>query len=139
MFYFVSWELGCVLTFWLSAHSVFQTVEFFMGGVNLKIKCSFLLLTQNVSKAIVLKSLYDYILFTSLSFPLPPLRIDWLWNTLQFAFPVTFHQLRNLLCSECSLFSKYVHWQMFLYSPLLLHRKKRKDALANWSCQEIDF
>lgn len=29
---------------------------------------------------------------------------------------------------ECSLFSKCVHWQMFLCSPLLLCKTKRKDA-----------
>lgn len=39
--------------------------------------------------------LNDYVFFTSLS----SLRTDWLWNTLQFALPVSFQQLKNLLCS----------------------------------------
>lgn len=150
MFYFVSWELGYVQTFWLSAHSIFRQLSFF-GWNKPEDKTQFLTVNPEYTLESFLKQLFlshciiTYF-FTSLSFPLPLLRTDWLRNSLQFAFLITFHKMRNLLCSECiwtksvcSLFSECAHGQISLSSPLLPHWTKRKDALASWSCQEIDF
>lgn len=105
MFYFVSWELGYVQTFWLSAHSIFRQLSFF-GWNKPEDKTQFLTVNPEYTLESFLKQLFlshciiTYF-FTSLSFPLPLLRTDWLRNSLQFAFLITFHKMRNLLCSEC--------------------------------------
>lgn len=139
MFYYVSWELGSVLTFWLSAHSIFkQSVS--LGEINLKIEFDFLLLIQNMPlnhslSTLFFKSLYDY------AYVSPPcFSLSLQWKQIDFVV------LCNLLCQshssswesslltlfwitlnqEFSLFLKSVNWQMFLYRPLLSHRTKRK-------------
>lgn len=90
--------------------------------------------------------MYDYTCFSPFFLSPRPflLRTDWLWNVVQFALPVTFQQLRNLLCSEW-IWTKSVACSQNVFTDrccsvvLLLHETKGKDALANWSCQEIDF
>ena len=57
MFYFVSWELECVLTFWLSAHCIFKQLIFFVWSVR-EDKMHFLIVNIEYAPESILKQLF---------------------------------------------------------------------------------
>ena len=120
MFYFVSWELECVLTFLLSTHCIFKQLVFFGWSVR-EDKMHFLIVNIEYAPESILKQLF----------------LGHLWlHAFTFLFSsvhweqINFGTLCSLLCQlhssnwetyfvlrvselRCSLFSKCVHRQMF--------------------------